>query len=287
MGLIMKSKITDLLKLLFIFLCISEITAQNYNIPFEIQNNRPIILVSVNNSKPLPFIFDTGASILVISDSVFQMLKLEDMGKVDVGSPNATNTIEAVVTSIDSITIGEYKSKELNAISFSFSLVLPDLEIAGIIGPKVFSNKLISLNYNNSELKILDGNLNKDDKNIIEAKLQPIISIDVKLNNKTYEGHLDSGSQYFINIPYEWKNNLEFYSAPVESDTGSTVSGEFIIYKAKLKGAISIGNISITDPEVNLVTGGFNIINFGSQFLRNYEITIDNKLGLIKMIQAQ
>jgi hypothetical protein len=283
----MKKKITDLLKLLFIFLCVSEITAQNFTIPFEIQNNRPIILVSVNNSNPLPFIFDTGASIMVISDSIFQTLNLEDMGKVDVGSPNATNPIAAVVTSIDSITIGEYKSKELNAISFRFSQVLPDLKVAGIIGPKVFNNKLISLNYYNSELKILDDNLNKDDKNIIEARLQPIISIDVKINDKAYEGHLDSGSQYFINIPYEWKDNLEFYSTPVESDTGSTVSEKFITYKAKLKGVIMIGNISVTDPEVNLVTGGFNIINFGSQFLRTYEITIDSKLSLIRITQVQ
>jgi len=272
---------------LFMFLCVLEITAQNITIPFETQNNRPIILVSVNGSKPLPFIFDTGAAIMVISDSIFQMLNLQDMGEVNVGSPNAQNTIEAVLTSIDSISIGEYQTKELSSISFSLSKILPDLNVAGIIGLNAFSNYLLSLDYSKGELNISKGNLKTDDPNTIKVRLQPILGFEVEINNKKYEAHLDTGSQYFINLPYEWKNNLVFYDEPVKSDTGRTVSGEFYIYKAKLKGTIHIGNISITDPEVNLVTGGFNIINFGSQFLRDYEITIDSKLSLIKMTQIR
>lgn len=273
--------------LLFMLLYALEITAQNITIPFETQNNRPIILVSVNGSRPLPFIFDTGAAIMVISDTIFQMLKLQNMGKVDVGSPNAQNTIEAVYTSIDSIIIGEYKTKELSAISFSILKILPDLNVAGIIGLNAFSDYLLSMNYSKGEINLSEGKLNKDDPNTIKVKLQPIISFEVELYNKKYKSHLDSGSQYFINIPYEWKDNLEFYDNPVESGTGKTVSGEFDIYKAKLKGTILVGNIPITDPEVNLVTGGFNIINFGSQFLSNYEITIDSKLSLIRLAQIQ
>lgn len=258
------------------------INGQNFNIPFQIIEERPIILLKINESEPLPFIFDTGASVPVVSDSIFQILNLNVLGRTKVGSPNNTKAIEANILNIDSIKIGEIKSKNLNAISFDFSKVLQKNKVAGIVGLSVFSGYLVSINYSKKELTISTGSIDPENPNSISVNLNPIISFYAEIENKKYECHLDTGSKYYINIPYGWREEFTFYDTPIESGKGRTVSGEFTIYNAKLKGTIRIANISIVDPEINLITGGFNIINFGSKFLQEYRIIIDKAQSLIQ-----
>ena len=255
---------------------------QNHIIPFKIIEERPIILLKINESEPLPFIFDTGASVPVISDSIFQILNLSILGKTKVGSPNNNQAIEANILNIDSIIIGEIKSKNLNAISFDFSKVLQKQKVGGIVGLSVFSGNLVSINYTKKELSISNGSIDPKNPNSISVNLYPIISFYAEIENKKYECHLDTGSKYYINIPYEWREELTFYDTPIESGKGRTVSGEFTIYSAKLKGTISIANISIVDPEINLITGGFNTINFGSKFIQGYRIIIDINQSIIQ-----
>ena len=54
-----------------------------HRVPFEITNNLVILQGSINGSKPLAFILDTGASTSVISDSRAKQLGMKLDGKTD------------------------------------------------------------------------------------------------------------------------------------------------------------------------------------------------------------
>ena len=54
-----------------------------YRVPFEIINNLIVVRVQVNNSKPLSFILDTGASGSVINESRAKELGLQLEGEAE------------------------------------------------------------------------------------------------------------------------------------------------------------------------------------------------------------
>src|SRR5437870_9048229 len=54
-----------------------------HRVPFEITSNLVILRASINGSKPLEFILDTGASTSVISDSRAKQLGMKLEGKTD------------------------------------------------------------------------------------------------------------------------------------------------------------------------------------------------------------
>src|SRR5215510_2630457 len=60
-----------------------QLTAAPVSIPFELENHLVIINARVNNSEPLAFIFDTGASAAIVRTETARSLGLSLQGTVN------------------------------------------------------------------------------------------------------------------------------------------------------------------------------------------------------------
>jgi hypothetical protein len=116
-------------------------------VPFELANNLIIVKARVNSSRPLHFIFDTGASISVIDPQSAKALGLRVKGKLK---------LEATGGSVQSGLIGPVSLSLAGVTVFNQTLATIDLDvfaplfgykIDGIIGHDFINNFVVEIDY--------------------------------------------------------------------------------------------------------------------------------------------
>src|SRR5256714_7550834 len=113
-------------------------------IPLEIDNNLILLRVNVNGSKPLKFIFDTGASISVISSKRAAELGLKAQGQFNgdaTGGRIQGDTIEGVEFRVQGA-----KVSKLTVASFPFPTP-PGFDFDGVIGCDFIKQFVVEVDY--------------------------------------------------------------------------------------------------------------------------------------------
>src|SRR5688572_29748628 len=164
-------------------------------IPLEIDNNIILMRVRVNNSEPLKFIFDTGASVSVISPELAAKLGLKTEGKVRgtaTGGAIEASLIKGVTLSVEGAKVS---NQLIAAISFG---AVPCFQFDGIIGYDFINQFVVEIDYANSimnlydpksyaytgkgeviPLSLVDGTPHTDAKIVLEAGEPVVASLEV------------------------------------------------------------------------------------------------------------
>lgn len=249
-------------------------------IPLDLSSQRPVIKLKINGKGPYNFIFDTGSSANIIDEGLANELKLEVIGQDPMGTPGSSTTMvskRVEASGISFVNTDLLIEKYLNTMPLK--QMLP---VDGIISPSIFSDYLVTIDYQGSKLILTKGALNPDDESVISFSQEPrIINTKVDIDGSLLEAHIDSGNPGFFAIPYDLKDKLSFKEDPTEDGIIRTPGAEFKKWKAQLDGNITIGNIVFNDPTIQLVEG-FPVVNMGFGFLSEVIVTIDGKNGLIK-----
>ncbi len=255
--------------------------SRQIEVPFKMDRNLIVIQGKIQNGATSDFIFDTGASEIIINKEVAEKLKLKSKGLVKFTNmlSNKTETVET------------YKISSLNfnglIVKNKTSMAVPPENIfsptaIGIIGLSAFEGNLVTIDYKNSKLIFQKGSLKANEKTIPIA-LNPVLEAKIKLNGKEVLAHFDCGSPNYIGIPKQWNNDYKLKSEPVLRGKGRTPAGEFEVYSSEFDGEIAIGNLKLKDPKITLLTGNFFAVNLGFQFFNKYLITIDSKNKLMQI----
>ena len=113
-------------------------------IPLEIDNNLILLRVNVNGSKPLKFIFDTGASISCISSKRAAELGLKSQGQFD-GDATGGRIQGATIEGVEFKVQGAKVSK-LTVASFPLPTP-PGFDFDGIIGCDFIKQFVVEVDY--------------------------------------------------------------------------------------------------------------------------------------------
>jgi hypothetical protein len=113
-------------------------------IPLEIDNNLILLRVNVNGSKPLKFIFDTGASISCISSKRAAELGLKSQGQFD-GDATGGRIQGATIEGVEFRVQGAKVSK-LTVASFPLPTP-PGFDFDGIIGCDFIKQFVVEVDY--------------------------------------------------------------------------------------------------------------------------------------------
>src|SRR5205807_2967045 len=118
-----------------------------HRVPFEITNNLVILQGSINGSKPLAFILDTGASTSVISDSRAKQLGMKLDGKTDAttqGGSIEASFVKGVSLNLSGI---EFPNMTVAAIQLSGLEAGLGQTIDGVLGYEVFKRFVVEIDY--------------------------------------------------------------------------------------------------------------------------------------------
>jgi Aspartyl protease len=245
-------------------------------IPFTMDRNLILIKAKVNGKKEYSFIYDTGTvgAGLVLSETLVKDQKLKITGTTTIQSPNSVQPDNVNTVVVPKLKLNGFEIKNLDGVAVPPQNIFSP-NASGIIGLNAFRGNLVTIDFKNSKLILKKGELDLNDKKVIKVDLSQFPEAYVKVNGEEMLAHFDSGGPEAISFPMEWKSKLKLKSEPVLVAKGRTPGGEVEIYKSQLVGTISFGSIELKDPNITLVTGGFNAINFGSPFFQKYTTTLD------------
>ncbi|MEM6707405.1 MAG: aspartyl protease family protein [Pseudomonadota bacterium] len=125
-------------------------------LPFELVGDFIFIRVSIAESKPLDFIFDTGAGTTVINSGTIQRLGLTP-GR-SVSASGAAGTIEVETLRDITIDTGDVALENLKVQASDLSHLERAIgrRIDGIIGYHLLRKRIVEINYDAAELRVHD-----------------------------------------------------------------------------------------------------------------------------------
>ncbi len=229
-------------------------------IPLEIDNNLIFLRVSVNNSKPLKFLFDTGASHSVVNSQRTAKLGLKTQGQV---SGNATGgTIQASFIKGVSLSVpGAEVSNQLIA-SMPFNNP-PDFEFDGTIGYDFINQFVVEIDYQNKIMNLYNPRTYTYSGKgeviplLLKGRRTPLTRTKIILEGRAapVEAKLevDTGADgtFVINSPFVKKQRLLTAILKTTQDSAVGAGGEQKRLTGRVK-AVQLGRLVIDNPPVEL-----------------------------------
>lgn len=253
--------------------------------PMQFVGGRPAVEVMVNGRGPFLFLIDTGADGLARADtSLVDRLKLPIVGEEN--NADRSGKIQSVnQVRLDTITLGSISFQNITAKSRSYNTTP---RIDGILAFDLFSDYLLTLDYPNKRVRLEKGSLPKSNGGKILNYETPNGTplVEVKFGKLTAKADIDSGDSEGISLPAALVNKLTLSSQPKVVGKGKSANNEFEIKEASLREAFQIGRYSFPKPTV-VYTNVFENINLGSQILREFAITFDQKNHRVRFEKAK
>lgn len=259
-------------------------------IPLDIDNNIIRMQVSVNGSKPLKFIFDTGASFSLIDSQKAAELRLKPQGEA---KGNATGgKIKGTYTKGVSLRVqGVEVSNQLIAL-IVFPKVL-DFEFDGIIGYDFINQFVVEIDYQNKVMNLYDprdyvyAGEGEIVPLILDKRKTPLVKTEIALENRairfTANLEVDTGadSAFLINSPLVKKQNLLAAVSKTTEGSANGAGGKQNLRIGRVK-AVRFGNWVIENPavEFSLDTAGSGASKendgfIGGEVFRRFKVILD------------
>ena len=259
------------------------------NIPLEIDNNIILMQVSVNGSRPLKFIFDTGASHSVISSQRAAELGLKSEGEF--GGVATGGAIKGSYTTGVSLKVpGAEVSNQLIAI-----IPFPDIpgfELDGTIGYDFINEFVIEIDYQKKIMNLYDPRTYSYRGRgeviplLLAGRRTPLAHVTIILPTGTPVKaalEIDTGADraFILNSPFVKKHGLLSAFGNTTPSGGFGAGGEQKIVVGRAKAA-RLERFVFTNPTVGLILdaegAGASEENdgvIGGEIFRRFKVIID------------
>ena len=256
-------------------------------IPLEIDNNIILMQVRVNGSKPLKFIFDTGAS-----HSGINSQRATELGLKTQGNASGTATGGRIQgTIVRDVTLSVSGTEVSNQTMFSMPFpTVPGFEFDGVIGYGFINQFVIEIDYLNKTMNLYDPRTftyrgeGKDVPLLFDGGSIPSVLTRIIVEGRaSVEARLviDTGADgtLVINNPFVKKQQLLAAMPKPEQDRGRGLGGEERRLLGQVK-SVQLGPFVMKDPPVVLSLetevdskDGDGVV--GGEIFRRFKMIID------------
>lgn len=265
------------------------ISGDSAQIPLELDGNIIFLRVKVNNSPPLKFIFDTGASASLISLQQAEKLRLKKGAQLQ-GKGTGGNFQASLIKGVSlSVTGASVTNQIIAAVPLEAN---PCVDFDGIIGYDFINQFVVEIDFLKKVMTLYNPKTyNYSGKGeiiplLFKERRTPLVMTKIAFNNSVSvesKLELDTGADGTItfNTPFVDKNKLlTAISKTVGSDAiGAGGESKVVIGRAK---SIQLGNFVFNNPILALArdTEGSMAITetdgiLGNEILRRFKVVID------------
>ena len=233
-------------------------------VPIELANDLIVLKVRVNGSRPLHFIFDTGASISVIDPQTAKALGLRAKGKLSLdatGGSVQSGLIGPVSLSLAGVTVFKQALATIDLDAFA---PLFGYKIDGIIGHDFINNFVVEIDYGAGLMSLYETGSYKyagagESIPIELVEKTPFVPVRIVLNGReAIEGkfEVDTGATGILNLNTQFVNKhkmLETLTTQTQSKLGGA-GGSAEAVKARVP-AVALGRFIVKNPLVVFAQG--------------------------------
>jgi hypothetical protein len=251
------------------------------SVPFELYKGQIYVPAFVNGKGPYRFVFDTGASGIGRADRrLVAELSLETAGEVQ--NSDGINIGTMAVVKADSVRVGSLERRKVELASRDYNLHRKpgDAPVMGIIGRDFFKDRLLTIDYPHRTIGFSSGRLRAADRGVVAYK--PSFAIPVCFEIGCFDGKVDSGSNRSLIIPKNLVGRIAA-SDPVRIGSGTSANTVFELYEMRLLHPVRVSGVTAADQKVLYSEPSDDTINIGSDFLKDYVLTIDQRHRLLRI----
>jgi predicted aspartyl protease len=261
-------------------------------LPFEISNNLIILQGSINGSKPLSFLLDTGAEASVISEERAQELGLKLEEQTDATTQGGS--IEASLIKNGSLRLAGVEIPKLILAAISLGGLESGLgrRVDGILGFDVYNRFVVEIDYSTKIIRFYEPQsyYYSGRGEIIPVTIEentPFIRASISLTKaQTFEGlflvDLGAAGALTLNSPFVKKYKLlETVPQTVGITAGGVLAGKASARVGRLS-SLHIGRFTIANPVTNFSqdtegddASSDNDGRIGGEILRRFKIVVD------------
>jgi PDZ domain/Aspartyl protease len=264
-------------------------SGKSARIPLEIDNNIIFLKVRVNGSRPLKFVFDTGASVSGINSALLAELGLKP-GRQAQGTATGGNI---QVGLINGVSLSVEGAEVANQIIASLSLAeTPCVEFDGFIGYDFINQFIVEIDYQAKVINLYDrrtyvySGQGRIVPLVLAGRRTPLVLTNITVDRGrsiVSRLELDTGgdSAFIINSPFVKRHEL--MRSLSRSVAGSQVGagGEQKLVVGRVKN-VQLGPFTIDSPILSLSqdTQGFGASEesdgiLGGEVLRRFKVILD------------
>jgi len=264
----------------------------SYRIPFELTNNLVVLRGSINNSRPLFLLLDTGASGSVINESRAKELglNLEGQTKAATGNgPVEASFVRGVTLSVSGI---EFSDLTLTSIRLSGLEAGFGRPVDGILGYEIFNRFVVEIDYISRILTLHDPKsyeysgsghtipiVIKDNRPFVRAR---VMQVNAKVAEGNFEFDIGQVGALTLGESFTSKNELlKFTRNTLQISTGSILVGRTNAQIGRIQ-KLQLGRFIIQNPFTTFVPGNSGEEDttdyaglIGAEILRRFKVTID------------
>lgn len=232
--------------------------------------DRLVIIARIANGIAAPMIFDTGTSGSAIDTPYVTALNLQKTGDaITIDGATGKPLEDRFLTTLPDVSLGGIAVGDQDFAVYSH----PSPNEAGIVGPYIFGDKLVCLELSHDRLRVRD----KSRFTLPTGASYPYLpderpGITVEGPGFSVLGLMDTGHTGSLTLPLAMAASLPLEKAPTVIGAATSVGGTQPIYGARMKGAIRVGPLVITDPELQFYG---QRVNVGLRLLRQMTIVMD------------
>jgi ketosteroid isomerase-like protein len=242
---------------------------QPVDVPMQMMNGYPTIEVQVNGQGPFRFGIETGAAFVAITPQLATKLALKRTGGPDDFPSYLLDRVSAGSASFEGVPV--YASRFRQA------------EIDGVLGLPIYSNLLLTLDYENQRMRFAQGELPAPNGLDILAMshVGPFWGIPIQVAGQSFVAVIDTRSPGTLSVTPAIAEQLKFAGdlAVIGVARGAGLP-DTQVRGGQLDGDIVVGRYSFLKPAVHVRALPLDFPQapvLGSTILQQFTVTLDQK----------
>ena len=237
-------------------------------VPVYISTNRPLVMLRIGKSAPVPVVFDTGTTENSLDATVARQIGLKVVGHSEV--------IDDVSQKSKVVPMVAAPQARLSEVPLDVKTVpisdYPSGDEAGVFGPNSFRNRYVVVELGLNRVRIIPKNSGFMPPGPGHAYKENIPAAEIRIAGKPYDAVLDTGHTAALSLP---ANSVKSFplKAPARI-VGKAVSAlaEQDVFGGDLAASVDIGPYTLSDPPVGFYD---TVINVGFPVIRKLTIVLD------------
>jgi hypothetical protein len=238
-------------------------SATRFDLPFELVDNRIIVLALINGSEPIRLLLDTGADDGFLTAAVGKKLHLAATGEEDSSGTGAAS-VRMQQTTVRELRMGKGVFRDLAmslTTSDDFENVFGSKSPDGVIGKRIFERYVVAIDYQSKVLTFTPPSQYVAPAKAVVVKFDlpsQIPVIEAELDGVRGRFGVDTGarSSLLVYRPFAERNKLrERYAAHVEGVTGWGLGGPIRSLLARSE-HFTLGGMDVKRSVIRLSTLG-------------------------------
>ena len=237
-------------------------------VPLYASTTRPLAMLTIGDSAPMPVIFDTGSDENVLDAALAKRAGLKVVGHF--------NLVDDASGKSQEVPTAATPDPRLSGVSLDSKIVrLLDYrsgDEVGIFSPYIFGDRYVVVEAGLNRLRIISKDSGFVPPGTGHAYIQNIPAAEIRIAGKMHDAVLDTGNDSSISLAAALVKSVPL-KAPAKI-VGKAVSmlGEQEVLGGDLAGSVEIGPYTLRDPQVAFVD---SVINVGFPTIRHLTIVLD------------